>query len=115
MAETPQQRCKRYRRRILEISQQVKAAHVAPAFSCLEIIDSIYHDFMKKDDIFVLSKGHGVLAQYVNLVEGLVLILIVQYQVLKPQLDRLGMAWVLVLGWPMLKRLRTQKRVCIAL
>lgn len=65
-------RCLRYRRRILEISQQVTALHVAPAFSCLEMVDVIYHGLMRRDgaalqDGFVMSKGHGCLSQYVIL------------------------------------------------
>lgn len=67
MAETPADRCRRYRRRILEISRQVDAAHVAPAFSCVEIVDALYHDVMRPQDIFIMSKGHGCLAQYVVL------------------------------------------------
>ena len=34
-------RCRAYRRRILDISQQVTALHAAGAFSCLEIVDVI--------------------------------------------------------------------------
>lgn len=64
MMESPQDRCRRYRRRILEASRQVGAAHVAPAFSCLEIIDALYHGIMRPGDIFIMSKGHGCLAQY---------------------------------------------------
>jgi len=60
-------RCRRYRRRILEVSQQVTAAHVAPAFSCLEIVDALYHEVMRPQDVFIMSKGHGCLAQYVVL------------------------------------------------
>jgi transketolase len=69
------QRCLRYRRRILDISQQVSALHVAPAFSCLEIVDSVYHELMRRRqdntsaDTFLMSKGHGCLAQYVILEE----------------------------------------------
>jgi len=72
------QRCLRYRRRILDISQQVTALHVAPAFSCLEMVDVIYHGLMRGDtahgkpgflDSFIMSKGHGCLSQYVILEE----------------------------------------------
>lgn len=66
-AQAPRGRCRRYRRRILEISRQVPAAHVAPAFSCLEIVDCLYHDVLREQDIFIMSKGHGCLAQYVVL------------------------------------------------
>ena len=69
MTEAPADRCRRYRRRILEISQQVQAAHVAPAFSCLEIVDALYHEVMRPQDVFIMSKGHGCLAQYVVLEE----------------------------------------------
>ena len=68
-------RCRRLRRRILEISQTVTACHVAPAFSCLEIIDTVYFGLMRRDasgpspDAFLLSKGHGSLAQYAVLEE----------------------------------------------
>lgn len=66
-------RCLFYRRRILDISQQVTALHIAPAFSCLETVDTIYHELMrcrrgqKSRDTFLMSKGHGCMAQYVIL------------------------------------------------
>ena len=37
------------RRRILEVSQQVSALHVAPAFSCLEIVDLVFHGLMRRN------------------------------------------------------------------
>ena len=67
------ERCRSLRLRCLEISQQVSALHIAPAFSCLEIVDAVYSDLMMKDssqrspDTFILSKGHGFLAQLVVL------------------------------------------------
>lgn len=73
---TARRRCLAYRRRILDISQQVTALHVAPAFSCLEMVDLIYHGLMRRNpqrgnpgflDGFVMSKGHGCLSQYVIL------------------------------------------------
>lgn len=67
-------RCYKYRKKILEVSQKVAALHVAPAFSCLEIVDLIYHGLLRsskqnKDfkDFFIMSKGHGCLSQYVVL------------------------------------------------
>jgi transketolase len=68
-------RCRAYRRRILDISQQVTALHAAGAFSCLEIVDLIYNALMRRVignpgrfmDGFVMSKGHGCMAQYVVL------------------------------------------------
>lgn len=66
-------RCLAYRRRILALSQTVTALHVAPAFSCLEIVDALYNVLMRRSpdgtfrDGFLMSKGHGVMAQYVVL------------------------------------------------
>ena len=66
-------RCLDYRLRILAISQQVPALHVAPAFSCVEIVDAVYNILMRRDPVgkpadgFIMSKGHGVMAQYVIL------------------------------------------------
>ncbi len=63
-------RCLRYRRRILDISQRVTALHMAPAFSCMEIVDCIYNGLMHRApdgsflDSFLLSKGHGCMTQY---------------------------------------------------
>jgi transketolase len=73
------ERCRRYRRRILDISQQVTALHVAPAFSCTEITDTIYHGLMRENpdgsyrDVFLMSKGHGCMIQYVILEEKKIL------------------------------------------
>lgn len=67
------ERCKRYRRRILDISQHVSALHIGGAFSCTELVDAIYNDLMRRDangqspDTFLLSKGHGCMIQYVIL------------------------------------------------
>lgn len=66
-------RCLNFRRRILDLSQNVSAMHIAPAFSCLEIVDVIYFGLMRRGadgkptDTFVMSKGHGCMAQYVAL------------------------------------------------
>jgi transketolase len=69
------ERCRRYRRRILDISQQVSALHIGSAYSCTEIVDCIYHALMRKSaegalrDTFLMSKGHGCMIQYVILEE----------------------------------------------
>jgi len=67
------ERCRRYRRRILDISQQVSALHIGSAYSCTEVVDVIYHGLMRGDgkngfrDTFLMSKGHGCMIQYVIL------------------------------------------------
>jgi transketolase len=69
------QRCNRFRRRILEISQQVQALHIGSAYSCTEIVDCIYFELMRRGrdgsspDTFLMSKGHGCMIQYVILEE----------------------------------------------
>lgn len=74
-AAASKERCRRYRRRILDISQTVPALHIAPAFSCLEIVDTVYFGLMDQGsasrlpDTFILSKGHGAMAQYCVLEE----------------------------------------------
>jgi transketolase len=68
-------RCRAYRKRILDVSQQVTALHVAPAYSCIEITDLIYNSLMRREtngeyrDVFLMSKGHGCMVQYVILEE----------------------------------------------
>lgn len=67
------QRCKIFRKRILDISQQVQALHIGSAYSCTEIVDSIYFNLMRwnenqtSSDRFLMSKGHGCMIQYVIL------------------------------------------------
>ncbi len=67
-------RCKQYRRRILDMSQNVSALHIGGAYSCTEIVDCIYNEFIrpgvggaKSPDTFLMSKGHGCMIQYVVL------------------------------------------------
>ena len=65
-----QRRCNRYRLRILEVSQQVGALHIASAYSCTEIVDCVYNGLMRRGadrrspDTFLMSKGHGCMIQY---------------------------------------------------
>ena len=71
--DAARRRCTAFRRRILDISQHVSALHIAPAFSCMEIVDCIYHGLMRRGadgaspDTFLMSKGHGCMTQYVIL------------------------------------------------
>lgn len=56
-------RSKRLRRRILEATRRLPAAHIAPAFSALEIVDAVYEK-MRSGDVFVMSKDYGYSAQF---------------------------------------------------
>jgi transketolase len=72
MMKNPLERCRHYRRKILDISQQVSALHIAPAFSCTEIVDVVMNETMRladPSDIFLMSKGHGCMILYVILAE----------------------------------------------
>jgi transketolase len=71
-------RCKRHRKRILEMTQHVSALHVGGAFSSTEIVDCIYYELMRPGaegkvvggnapDTFLMSKGHGYMIQAVIL------------------------------------------------
>jgi transketolase len=60
-------RCKKYRKKILDISQTVSALHIGGSFSSVEIIDCLYNLLLKKEDKFILSKGHAGILQYVVL------------------------------------------------
>jgi len=72
-APAARERCRNFRKRILEVSQQVQALHIGSAYSCTEIVDSIYFELMRKPlgigspDTFLMSKGHGCMIQYVIL------------------------------------------------
>ncbi len=49
------------RKRILDLSLQVSALHIGGSFSSAEIIQTIF-ELKKKNDKFILSKGHvGIL------------------------------------------------------
>jgi len=69
------QRGTKMRRRILDVSQKLGALHIAPAFSCMELVNTIYFGLMRRApdgascDTFILSKGHGAMAQFVALEE----------------------------------------------
>ena len=55
---------KSLRKDILTVSYLNKAGHIPSAFSILEILYVLYNKVLKKEDKFLLSKGHGCLALY---------------------------------------------------
>lgn len=60
-------RCSLFRKRLLEISQNVQALHIGGAFSSVESIDAVYNILKKKNDKVILSKGHCGIIQYIIL------------------------------------------------
>lgn len=77
--ETLAKRVALHRLRILETAVKAKKGHIAPAFSCLDVLASLYDgktlSVRPKEprwvdrDRFILSKGHGCLALYTVLAE----------------------------------------------
>jgi transketolase len=66
-------RSKHLRRQIIRALEGGGRGHVGPSFSLVEIMRVLYDDVLRPEDICILSKGHGCLAQYVMLVDkGLV-------------------------------------------
>ena len=66
----------RFRARSIEMSHQAKAAHLASALSCTDIVAVLFHSVLKIDhnnpnwtdrDRFILSKGHAATALYAAL------------------------------------------------
>jgi len=53
-------------KRLLDICYKHKLHHLGSYFSSIELLDKIYSS-MKKEDIFILSNGHAVVALYVVL------------------------------------------------
>jgi len=73
-----QELAKKLRMLIADISYKSKAHHVGSAFSCIDILISLYSNTLdynlknpnyNKQDWFYLSKGHAALALYVTLAE----------------------------------------------
>ena len=46
---------------------EAHAGHIGGNLSCLDILMTLHHDVMQKDDVFILSKGHAAGALYVTL------------------------------------------------
>ncbi len=68
--KSSRERCLKYRKRILDISQNVSALHLGGAFSALEMVDFIYYELLVNKfpgSKFIMSKGHGCMSQYVVL------------------------------------------------
>ena len=65
-----------FRARVVQMSHDAKAAHLASSLSCIDLVTVLYHSVLNVDpkhpnapdrDRFILSKGHGATALYVAL------------------------------------------------
>lgn len=52
------------RKRIIEVAYRDGMGHIPSALSILDIVWTLYDRVMTKDDLFILSKGHGCMALY---------------------------------------------------
>ena len=64
MAQKLTEISKAVRRDIIDIACENGLEHIAPAFSTVDMLVTLYELFMKGKDKFILSKGHGCLALY---------------------------------------------------
>ena len=55
---------KQIRIKILQLSNTAKSSHIGSSLSIVEILVVLYKFFIKKKNIFILSKGHACLAYY---------------------------------------------------
>jgi transketolase len=55
---------KQIRKEVLAMSLETGEGHVAPAYSCVDIIVTLYENILRPEDKFILSKGHACFAQY---------------------------------------------------
>ena len=55
---------KAIRRETIDLAIEHNLTHIAPAFSIVEILVALYEEVLKKNDKFILSKGHGCLSLY---------------------------------------------------
>ena len=55
---------KQVRIKILKLSNSAKSSHIGSCLSIVEILVILYKFFIKKKNIFILSKGHACLAYY---------------------------------------------------
>lgn len=57
----------RARRRLLQMHYESGVGHIGGNLSSLDILMTLYHDILRPEDAFVLSKGHSAGALYVTL------------------------------------------------
>ena len=60
---------KNIRINILKLTYKAKASHIGSCLSIVEILAVLYNKILKKNDRFILSKGHAALALYCTLYE----------------------------------------------
>jgi transketolase len=57
----------RIRRRFLQMHHAAKSGHIGTGLSAIDILVYLYKSWLRPEDAFILSKGHGASALYVTL------------------------------------------------
>jgi transketolase len=55
------------RRRLIDMHYRAKVGHLGGNLSCLDAMMLVHHEYLRKTDRFILSKGHSAGALYVTL------------------------------------------------
>lgn len=55
------------RRTFLAMHHEAHAGHIGTGLSCIDLLVFLYQRFLAENDVFILSKGHGVSALYATL------------------------------------------------
>jgi transketolase len=55
------------KKRLLQMHYESGVGHIGGNLSCLDSLMVLYHEVLKKDDLFILSKGHAAGALYIVL------------------------------------------------
>ncbi len=55
------------RRKFLRMHFRAQAGHIGTGLSCIDILTYFYGGWLKPEDVFILSKGHGASALYATL------------------------------------------------
>jgi transketolase len=55
------------RRKFLEMHYEAKAGHVGTGLSGIDVLTCVYGSWLRPDDVFILSKGHGASSLYATL------------------------------------------------
>lgn len=62
-------KAKNLRRKVLDLAYQRKEGHIGGAFSIIDLMVYLFDEHMKKEDKFILSKGHACLPYFIILQE----------------------------------------------
>jgi transketolase len=64
-----EEKAKEVRKKVLDFALETGIGHLGGSFSEIEILVSLYYDVLKKEDKFILSKGHTCNPYYILLKE----------------------------------------------